>query len=489
MIDDYPKRLEMIFRKLTDDFKDIWERDYSSKIENYISRLERKGAFDIVYFIYSIPEIEELDSFSNLKNLVSEKLRQGFLRKYERESSDALIDYLVISVTNNEISYDNLFSQEGFDLAFQLLLEDTIVEGKVNHGKALLSGIELENQIIEVSNNYRLRRLTRFEIEYYKSSLRSFFIPQYAAEPFDYHKVNNAYILEHLSNAPYEMDEKEKAFRRDFNERLKEKTSLDIVFEIPKEYADSISTNEVDGLIHIFVSCFRLIWGFDVGIHWIYYNIEGFFTSGSPFSSQKWGHVPPELIASQQIHPKRVSLNSDDLNQIKEFWEVFGLFDQILDGTTLKYFNKALMRFNRSFTERDFEDAILDLAICLEILTSGAKSMTSFLLAPFVSYQDDVEKVEKEISDFDRVRNSIVHGSVSGVEKKDLEQWTAIGRKLASACLRNFIYYVTLLQSHEDPKGKRGIRNTLDACSVSLTRRIWLWRNIPSWSMIKKTEI
>lgn len=439
MSNDYIGRLRETFQTLTNDFQRIWQRDYEEDIERYKKRLE-KGAVDIASFLYSIPEIRELDSYQSLVTLVGEKpnVRDSAIGFKYSGIQDSMLDYLLVSATNNQPNYDSLFSKQGFESAFQLLLEDSTLEVKPNRGVALLYGVKLGFSIFDFSEDIRLRRATRFEIRSLEAqaSMKRLFVPVRIAEPFHCGIVVSGYFLEYNSDDPF-------------------------------------SFHEVDELLGEFLSAIRLTWGYDIGVYW-------------SFCNPNEGNMRPEFLISRFDEPERKKLETKHVSRISDFWNTFRLFRNSLSPTTQKYFNKALMRFNRSFLERDPEDALVDLAISLEILTSGAKSMTSFLLAPFIAYSDILEEIENVIAEFDRIRNRIVHGSVSGVEREDLGKWVVIGRKIVSACLRNFTYYATKIPDDEKPEGKRGIRNTLDACAVSLTRRMWLWKNIPVWSMIRK---
>lgn len=439
MTNDYIRRLRKIFQTLTDDFQEIWQRDYEGDIEHYKKRLE-KGAFDIASFLYSIPEIRELDSYQSLVTLVGEKpnVRDSAIGFKYSGIQDSMLDYLLVSVTNNQPNYDSLFSKQGFELAFQLLLEDYTLDVKPNRGVALLYGVKLGFSIFDFSEGIRLRRATRFEIRSLEAqiSLKRLFVPVRIAEPFHYGIVVSGYFLEYNSDDPFNF-------------------------------------HEADELLGEFLSAIRLTWEYDIGVYWSFY-------------SPNEGNMKPEFLISRFVQPERKKLDMKHVSRISDFWNTFRLFRNSLSQTTQKYFNKALMRFNRSFLERDPEDALVDLAISLEILTSGAKSMTSFLLAPFIAYSDILEETENVIAEFDRIRNRIVHGSVSSVEREDLGKWVVTGRKIVSACLRNFIYYTMRIPDDDKPEGKRGIRNTLDACAVSLTRRMWLWKNIPVWSMIRE---
>ncbi|MBS3795284.1 MAG: hypothetical protein KGY80_10325 [Candidatus Thorarchaeota archaeon] len=398
----------------------------------------------------------------------------------------AIIDYLLISVTNNERNYNSLFSKEGFEKALKLLLEDIELEVSPNRGIALLSGVECEDPIYEFSENIRLRRATRFEIRSISTSpLKPLHISQRIAEPFHFGKVQHGYFLEYHSDEPFMIDDDEITFMTDFLNNFKKRYDLDVSFDMPQDCKDGFSTNEADGFLHDFLSAVRLVWRFDIGLYWILYRSKRQSNPNSTYHSRKYGSVKPEFLTPRSHKPRTKQIGTIHLPRIRSFWNSLRLFRKNIDIITEKYFNKALMRFNRSFLVRDSEDAIMDLAIGFEILTSGAKGMTSYILAPFVSYEGDLQDVEEEISSFIGVRNRIVHGSVQSVEKKDLDRWVSIGQKIVAASLRNFVFYSEKIGASEKPKGKRGIRNTLKSCAISLTRRKWLRKKVAAWSMIE----
>lgn len=131
MTNDYIRRLRETFQTLTNDFQRIWQRDYEGDINRYKKRLE-KGAVDIASFLYSIPEIPELDSYQSLVALVGERsnVRNSAIGFKYSGIQDSMLDYLLVSVTNNQPNYDSLFSKQGFESAFQLLLEDSTLDVK-----------------------------------------------------------------------------------------------------------------------------------------------------------------------------------------------------------------------------------------------------------------------------------------------------------------------------------------------------------------------
>ncbi len=188
-----------------------------------------------------------------------------------------------------------------------------------------------------------------------------------------------------------------------------------------------------------------------------------------------------------------VALSLEQSDQLKELYNAISSFRKHEPQTDFhQLLERALWRYSLALIEYYDEDAVIDLAICLELLTKTSNSkQVSYVISPFISIETSTEVVQAFLLDFMELRHKIVHGSMKG--KKKIEEklggstkYMPLGRCLVRACLRNALLYSI---NAGIPSGNRGFKELLQRCADEPKFRNTVQTIIPQWSFDEVSDL
>jgi hypothetical protein len=157
-----------------------------------------------------------------------------------------------------------------------------------------------------------------------------------------------------------------------------------------------IYTPPLQPYIEDFVTALRLFKPGNTGFNAILHYPKIWATSwGASTSQRNIFRRPPKYVFEKR-----------ELEPFTSFWNQFKKTKNQFPNN-IKFF---LRWFNKSYTEQEVLDRLLDLAIALEVLFKEHSSRLDLYLAHFIgSSKDERLKINKDIKELRKIRNDVVH--------------------------------------------------------------------------------
>lgn len=368
----------------------------------------------------------------------------------------ALRDYLLVAGRRDQDSEDFYEEPAGKDEAIRLLLEDVYIQIPPNRGIVWISGILPQKTVIELNERTRIRRATRFELRAMEQDSERYWgweIPEKALLPLQLPAVQSAYMIEVKVN-------------QDSSPAL-----LDFL-EYPRKPLD---TKIVESLL----ISFRLLWDAPFSIDSSYFLIQD--------RSVRKGHIRNEFRQGTRLmnlidgdedtqyrDRQQLVFDSDEQKHLTTFWNNYLEFSDSPRASIHTDFERAILRFNQSYTEPYLEDVALDLALALETITHTSGKPLSYLAAMLASPSSDISTIQERISKFNGLRNRVAHGTTLSIVDTNLVKNI---EEIVRMCLRNIVHlHPHIIKRNHD------LVSILNESLLNCETRSEIIDKIPEWS-------
>lgn len=424
-------------------------------------RTSRGTKLQFLSFLYENECIKEVMKLAIFQTMVEELKRE--IVYYEdmihekRPIVEALKDYLLVAGRPDHDQANYFDEPAGQDEAIRLLLEDTYLRIPPNRGFVWISGIQPTFFVSQINEKIRIRRATRFELRAMELESRNPFwdweLPERALLPAFLPAVQSAYMIE------IEMEP-------------------DSVPDIGEMRNNPPSTATVENLL----SCFRLLWDspFSLDSSFFLTQTESHHTSARQQIRREFTHSHEMLkFIDGHEHPtfrhrSKLVYGSIEHRRLAGFWKEYCAFRNDPRGEVHRDFERALLRYNQSFTEIYAEDVTLDLALALEALIRTGGQPLSYLAATLSAPDSDISLIQNLLSKFILLRNRVAHGTTITPEDFDIVRPI---EQIVRACIRHVVFLAPLILDE-----RRGLRTMLDSCVMDCSKRNELAERIPDWS-------
>lgn len=424
-------------------------------------RTSRGTKLQFLSFLYEKECIEEVTKLAIFQTMVEELKREiAYYEDMIHEKGpivEALKDYLLVAGRSDHDQANYFDEPAGQDEAIRLLLEDTYLCIPPNRGFVWISGIQPTTFVSQINEKIRIRRATRFELRAMESKSRNpiwdWELPERALLPTFLPAVQSAYMIE------MEM----------------EPDSIPNIWESRNNLP---STATVENLI----SCFRLLWDSPFSL-----DSSFFLTQTEPRHTSTKQRIRREFTHSHEMlkfidghehptfrHRSKLVYGSMEHRTLAEFWKEYCAFGNGPRGEVHRDFERALLRYNQSFTEIYAEDVTLDLALALEALTRARGQSLSYLAATLSAPDSDISSIQDILSKFIVLRNRVAHGTT--ITPKDIDTVRTV-EQIVRACLRHVVFLRPLILDE-----RRTLRTMLESCVMDCDKRNELAERIPDWS-------
>ncbi len=327
--------------------------------------------------------------FDILVNSVHQILPRSYLHEKELVRS-ALADYLLLAATKSHISRE-IFKEEDISDVSDLLIEDIGLEWYECRVFALISGISMINQVVQIDGDTRIRRATRFEVKVILEESK--FDNQEIVEI----DLLNAmrYVNAHIYVLESKVSPEEPSNPRNISSRL-----IDPSFD------------SLENLIMMF----RVFCGIGVGTHLL--KIGCWVDTSRNFGTRHPSHevAPCELMRSitmsgksLSIYPTTYELDSQLLEKIREMWNHYNTMTDTAPYF-LSHFMRAVIRYGQSLNERYLEDKFIDLVLCLETILLIRGRNAAVRGSVLLGTETTEEKIKEDLNWLYDERNQVAHG-------------------------------------------------------------------------------
>ncbi len=453
-----PKKniIEDLFLSLIDKAVALWkEMDV---------RTSRGIKLEFLSFLYEpdyFEKVKELAEFENLCDNLQREITYFDDYLLQKEAIiKALRDYLLVAGRRDQDAVAFYEEPAGKDEAVRLLLEDVYLQIPPNRGFVWISGILPQKTVIEINERTRIRRATRFELRALEQDSERFWnweLPEKALLPIHLPAVQSAYMIEVEVN----------------------QDSSSAVLDFLKSPRKPVDTKIVESLL----TSFRLLWDAPFSIDSSYFLIQnGSVGRGYIRNEFRHGSRLLDLIDgdedTQYRDRQQLLFDTDEQKHLTTFWNNYLKFSDSPRASIHTDFDRAILRFNQSYTEPYLEDVALDLALALEaIIRTGWQSLP-YLAAILVSPSSDISVIQDTIAKFNLLRNKVAHGTTLSLSDVEMVRNT---EDIVRTCLRNIVHLYPFIKKKEQKLGK-----ILNNCLLNCEARDEIVNKIPDWSRVQE---
>jgi len=410
--------------------------------------------------------IRTLVKLDRLVNLVREMVPRYWENRHDL-ITDAVDDYIMQAATKST-PRPGAFMEGDIEAAGVMLVEDLSLDWYECRGFAVLDGVLLSEQKLDLGDAIRLRRATRFEVRalLWESESEGFLDRQIQdatrAGPFD------VFIVECRADPIDPGNPRE--------------IGVDKELEVLEKLEDAVRILRLFGGTAVGTTLMKAGCWVDTSFQFMTLTPHNEL---NPF--RDWRRISLKGTEAD-VWNLPLLIDSKVTPTIQEVW-------RCLQGMSITAqcfqadYTRSLIRYVQSLNERYIEDHILDLALCLETLTKSNGELAGIRTAALAGTRRTIKAIMKDVNTLFGLRNILVHGG-----RLD-EEWKEQKRK--SECLQTLERVDRVIRASlilapyaasaidESKHGDKAFRNLIDEWIVDCREQDKSRSLFPSWCIEK----
>jgi hypothetical protein len=406
--------------------------------------------------------------------LLVSKVHLALPRFYKHKvelARSAVSDYLLLAATRNYFS-GSLFNGEDISDVCKLLIDDISLEWYECRVYGLISGIYMNDQVVQIDGSTRLRRATKFEI---RAMLQESSFENIGNLDADLRNITqypsfHVYVLESQVSP-------------------EDPTN-------PRKVSSGLIDPLMDSLENL-IMMLRVICGKGVGTRlmkigcWV--DTSAVFNTRRPF----YEVAPCDLMrsitmsgTSLSVFPSTHEVDSHAVDMIRVVWNHYTVLKENAPSF-LTHHLRSTIRYTQSLNERYLEDRFIDLAVSVETLAWSGGERAAGLISSLLGVETTEEKIREDLNWLFEERNHVAHGGRLSIDTTPRNQdvgWGEVSNDFKKRLRRvEVIIRCTILASifvagaiDEGTEGKRAFRLVLQRLNDNSSRRN-IQQSFPQW--------